>query len=126
MKHNSNSQIAFLVKPASGSKIRFSYGEGFRIPSFLEMYIDFNNIENGYTVMGNDNLNPEKSKGMTINYEYTNNQNIRFHALSYFNHFSNKIETQYQESDNLYQPIIYRYENIAKAITEVQNFQLVF
>ena len=119
-------RIAFLVKPASGSKIRFSYGEGFRIPSFLEMYIDFNNIENGYTVMGNDNLNPEKSKGMTINYEYTNNQNIRFHALSYFNHFSNKIETQYQESDNLYQPIIYRYENIAKADYRGAEFSISF
>tara|TARA_B100000427_G_scaffold174155_1_gene144665 strand:+ start:622 stop:2730 length:2109 start_codon:yes stop_codon:yes gene_type:complete len=119
-------RIAFLVKPTSGSKIRFSYGEGFRIPSFLEMYIDFNNIENGYTVMGNDNLNPEKSKGMTINYEYTNNQSIRFHALSYFNHFSNKIETQYQESDNLYQPIIYRYENIAKADYRGVEFSISF
>ena len=119
-------RIAFLVKPASGSKIRFSYGEGFRIPSFLEMYIDFNNIENGYTVMGNDNLNPEKSKGITINYEYTNNQNIRFNVLSYFNHFSNKIETQYQESDNLYQPIIYRYENIAKADYRGAEFSISF
>ena len=76
--------------------------------------------------MGNDNLNPEKSKGMTINYEYTNNQNIRFHALSYFNHFSNKIETQYQESDNLYQPIIYRYENIAKADYRGAEFSISF
>ena len=108
-------RIAFLIKPNSDSKIRFSYGEGFRIPSFLELFIDFDNFENGYTVRGNENLNPEKSKGITINYEYTNSRSIRLNILTYLNHFSDKIETIYQEMGNLNEQIIYRYENIAEA-----------
>ena len=119
-------RIAFLIKPNSDSKLRFSYGEGFRIPSFLELYIDFDNVENGYTVMGNDNLNPEKSKGVIINYEYTNNHSVRVDMLTYLNHFSNKIETIYQEIENSNEPIIYRYENIAEANYKGAEFSISF
>ena len=119
-------RVAFLIKPNADSKIRLSYGEGFRIPSFLEMFIDFDNIDNGYTVMGNENLEPEKSKGITINYEYTNNRSIRFNVLSYFNYFSNKIETIDQEMGNSNGPIIYKYENLAEANYRGAEFSISY
>ena len=118
----SSPRLAILIKSNSKSKIRLSYGEGFRVPSFLERFIDFNNTENGYTVIGNKNLNPEKSKGITFNYEYTNNKSLRFSSLAYLNKFSNKIET-FQNSDD---PIIYRYENIAKAIYQGIEFSTTY
>ena len=52
-------------------KYRLSYGEGFRAPSIQETFIDFYNVDQGYKVIGNPLLEPEKSKGFNLNLEFS-------------------------------------------------------
>ena len=40
-------------------KLRGAYGYGFRSPSFMESLIDWEHVQFGYTVIGNQNLKPE-------------------------------------------------------------------
>lgn len=91
-------------------KLRGAYGYGFRSPSFMESLIDWEHVQFGYTVIGNQNLKPEVSRGMTLGVEYTNNENFQTSLLLYQNRFNNLIE------DYAIQPgeLSYRNINIAK------------
>ncbi|MDC3246761.1 TonB-dependent receptor, partial [Candidatus Marinimicrobia bacterium] len=87
-------------------KLRGAYGYGFRSPSFMESLIDWEHVQFGYTVIGNQNLRPEVSRGMTLGVEYTNNENFQTSLLLYQNRFNNLIE------DYAIQPGILSYRNI--------------
>ena len=102
-------RIALSYKPSQSWIYRFSYGHGFRVPSFLETLIDWEHIQFGYTVNGNPNLKPETSKGFTLGGEYTNKTNFQLSALIYYNNFSNLIDDYALESGVL------SYRNIEKA-----------
>ncbi len=110
--HVFSPRFAFLYKLNERIKLRLSSGTGFRIPSFLELYVDFYNVDNGYVVKGNKSLKPEKSLGSTINLEYTNAK-IRINALAYQNDFEDKITSI--QKDTSTSIIIYEYKNIEKA-----------
>lgn len=116
-------RFAYLFKPSNYLKYRLSYGEGFRAPSFIETLIDFYNIENGYKVEGNSTLKAERSKGITMNIEYSNKNNFQMSALVYQNIFSNKIATQQVQKISLNDPIVYKYGNISNAT--YSGFELV-
>jgi len=108
-------RLALLFKSGNNLKFRTSYGEGFRVPSFLETLIDWYNIDHGYKVEGNPELKSEKSKGLNFNIEYSNNKNIRWNILLYGNRFSNKIITEQNKNISLNEAIIFRYKNISNA-----------
>lgn len=88
---------------------RFTYGHGFRAPSFMESLIDWDHLQFGYKVEGNPDLKPEISKGFTIGAEYRNNNNMQFSTLLYHNTFSNLIK------DYAVEPGLLSYRNIEKA-----------
>ena len=113
--HVYSPRFAYLFQISKEMKFRISAGTGFRIPSFLELYIDFYNVENGYIVKGNNSLKPERSIGTSVNLEYVSKK-FRMNALAYQNRFRDKIFSTYKDTSS---PIIfYEYQNIAKA-----NFQ---
>ena len=105
-------RFAYLFEYSENMRFRFSSGTGFRIPSFLELYIDFYNVDNGYIVKGNRFLEPEKSLGSTVNLEYLN-EKIRMNVLAYENIFQNKIFSTYKDTNSAI--TFYEYKNIAKA-----------
>jgi outer membrane receptor for ferrienterochelin and colicins len=49
---------------------RASYGEGYRAPSFTELYLDFQNPGVGYEVIGNPDLRPERSQSVQASLAY--------------------------------------------------------
>ena len=102
-------RVALSYKPNRNWVYRFSYGHGFRAPSFLETLIDWEHVQFGYTVNGNPNLKPETSRGLTLGGEYTNKTNFQLSALVYHNNFSNLIDDYALESGVL------SYRNIEKA-----------
>ncbi len=110
--HVYSPRIAYLFEYSKNMRFRFSSGTGFRIPSFLELYIDFYNVDNGYIIKGNRFLEPEKSLGSTLNLEYLN-ENIRMNVLAYQNRFQNKIFSTYKDTNSVI--TFYEYKNIAKA-----------
>jgi len=103
-------RIAVSYKITNSWKLRCAYGFGFRSPSFMESLIDWEHVQFGYRVIGNRNLKPEVSRGITIGAEYTNNNNFQISYLLYQNRFKNLIE-DYSIEPGL---LGYRNINIAK------------
>ena len=111
-EHVYSPRLAYLFEFSKDMRFRFSTGTGFRIPSFLELYIDFYNVDNGYIVKGNRHLKPEKSVGSTVNLEYIS-EKVRMNALAYQNRFKDKIFSTYKDTNSAI--IFYEYDNIAKS-----------
>ena len=109
-----NPRIALMFNFNKKIKYRLSYGEGFRVPSILETFIDFYNIDQGYMVKGNPNLKPEKSKGLTFNLDFSGNNRFRLNFLGYYNIFTNKISTE-QQTNTAVSPTTFSYQNISEA-----------
>ena len=105
-------RVAYLFEYSENTRFRFSTGTGFRIPSFLELHIDFYNVDNGYVVKGNRFLKPEKSVGSTVNVEYIT-EKVRMNALAYQNRFRDKIFSTYKDTSSAI--VFYEYKNIAKS-----------
>tara|TARA_Y100001970_G_scaffold233163_1_gene290486 strand:- start:387 stop:2525 length:2139 start_codon:yes stop_codon:yes gene_type:complete len=102
-------RIAIAYKKNEKLIFRSSYGHGFRIPSFTERLIDWENTQVGYSIIGNPDLEPEVSKGVTVGVEYINQKNLQLSTMLYHNNFSNLIK-----SSNL-EPGVFSYENIENA-----------
>ena len=109
-----NPRIALMFNFNTKIKYRLSYGEGFRVPSILETFIDFYNIDQGYMVKGNPNLKPEKSKGLTFNLDFSGKNRFRLNFLGYYNIFTNKILTE-QQTNAAVSPTTFSYQNISEA-----------
>ncbi|RKG99279.1 TonB-dependent receptor [Corallococcus sp. CA047B] len=62
-------RAALKVDPLSWLTVRAGYGWGYRAPSFQDLLIDFENPAVGYTVRGNPDLKPERSRSYNLNVE---------------------------------------------------------
>ncbi|WP_223643280.1 TonB-dependent siderophore receptor [Corallococcus sp. EGB] len=62
-------RVALKAEPLSWLTVRGSYGWGYRAPSFQDLLIDFENPSVGYTVRGNPDLKPERSRSFSVNVE---------------------------------------------------------
>ena len=101
-------RLGFMYKFQNNWKLRTSWGQGFRAPSFMERYIDWNHIQFNYTVIGNPDLEPESSNGVTFGIEYDNRSRIQYSLMLYHTKFENLIE------DFVIQPGLLSYQNIEK------------
>ncbi len=80
---------------------RVNYASGFRAPSLKEMYMHFDMGNMGYMIMGNPDLEPEKSHNFNIAFERTNRIKDRgildgrynFTLMGYCNIFDKRITT---------------------------------
>jgi outer membrane receptor for ferrienterochelin and colicins len=63
-------RLALRVDPLSKLTLRASYGWGLRAPSFQELLLDFENPAVGYTVRGNPDLKPERSRSVNASAEF--------------------------------------------------------
>ncbi|MEM7674851.1 MAG: TonB-dependent receptor [Myxococcota bacterium] len=65
--------------------VRASYGIGFRSPTFRELYLRFENPSAGYFVEGNDELQPERSRGLNVGIEFKPHESVRLIGEFYRN-----------------------------------------
>ena len=82
-----------IMKNYEKIKIRMSWGKGFRSPSFLERFIDWNHAQYNYTVKGNSNLKPEISEGITIGADIDFNKKHQTAIFGHFTKYDNLIES---------------------------------
>ncbi|HJL81210.1 MAG TPA: TonB-dependent receptor [Gammaproteobacteria bacterium] len=85
-------KISIMFKPEMISRIRFAYGEGFRAPSFKELFLDYSNIAVGYHVIGNSILNPEVSKNINLDIERWNTGKYHGRINFFWNEISGLID----------------------------------
>ncbi|MEE2756547.1 MAG: TonB-dependent receptor, partial [Myxococcota bacterium] len=81
-------RIALRYDPIDSLTLRTSIGQGYRAPSFKELYLRFDNPSVGYTVRGNDELEPELSMSYQIGADLT----LSSFASVYVNLFRNEVE----------------------------------
>ena len=82
-----------LVKNYEKMVLRFNWGKGFRSPSFLERFIDWNHAQYNYTVRGNENLKPEYSEGYTLGMDFTLNNKYEVSVSGHHTKYKNLIES---------------------------------
>ena len=102
-------RVGFMYRFKENWKFRTSWGQGFRAPSFMERFIDWNHVQFNYLVQGNPDLEPEKSEGINIGIEYVNTSKYQMSLMFYQTKFENLIE------DFAIKPGLLSYQNIDKA-----------
>lgn len=81
---------AYIV-PETGTKLKASYGTGFKAPTLAELFIDY---RPGFNFYGNPDLKPEKSRGWDVGFEQPLFENrLRFGATWFQNDIENLIVT---------------------------------
>ena len=100
---------AFLV-PVTDTKLKASYGTGFKAPTLSQMFVDFPPF-----FFGNPNLKPEQSTGYDVGFEQPLlNDRVRFGATYFHNDITNLIVTNATFDS---------YANVGQATTEgVETF----
>lgn len=99
-------RLAAMYVLSDRYKVRTSWGKGFRMPSFMDKYMNWNHWQFGYAIVGNPDLIPERSNGYSFGLEYYNPGRYKFSATVYRNIFDNMI------IDDQLEPGLFTYSNI--------------
>ncbi|WP_329903938.1 TonB-dependent receptor [Porphyromonas pogonae] len=81
-------RLSMLYK-ADNWRVRLSYSEGFRSPSLKELYMDWDH-RGMFQILGNKDLNPEKSRMIALSPEYQY-KNLNITLIGYYNRISDRI-----------------------------------
>lgn len=105
-------RVALKVDPLSWLTVRGSYGWGYRAPSFQDLLIDFENPSVGYTVRGNPDLKPERSRSFSVNVEARATGDTTVWAGAFQHSLRDMIAASLQSEGDF---LRYSYINIARA-----------
>lgn len=105
-------RIGGLYRIGDSMKLRASWGRGFRAPSFIEMFSDFPMPTPGpeMRVVGNPDLRPESSEGMSVGIEYLFGDVLLLNTSYFHNRFEDMI-VDYQLA-----PLTFSYLNVERAV----------
>jgi outer membrane receptor for ferrienterochelin and colicins len=105
-------RIGGLYRATDRLKLRASWGKGFRAPSFIEMFSDFPMPTPGpeMRVVGNPDLRPESSEGLSIGVEYLFGDVLLLNTSYFHNRFEDMI-VDYQ-----LEPLTFSYLNVERAV----------
>ncbi len=138
-------KVSALAKPFSWLSVRASVGNGFKAPTFQQLYLDFTNSQVGYSVLGSANvkeafqrleqtgqvqsvlidpnslemIRPENSVAYNADVEI-NLLGVTFQANVFRNNLKDLIEAAPFATKNNGQPV-YTYFNISKVFTQGLN-----
>ena len=101
---------AYLI-PKTGTKLKGSYGTGFKAPSLTQLFVSFP----AFNFFANPNLEPEESEGFDIGFEQSlAEERVRFGATYFHNDITNLIAANASFTS---------LENVGEATTEgVETF----
>jgi outer membrane receptor for ferrienterochelin and colicins len=105
------------------SKLRLSYGQGYRTPDLKQRFYLFDHSNLGYIIQGNEDLEPEESDNYNMTLTFRKD-NARLEYSAFYNKYRNKIETVSNGTVNNIQQ--FQYKNVGEAITKGQELSLVF
>jgi outer membrane receptor for ferrienterochelin and colicins len=89
------------VDPVETVQARISYGEGYRAPSFSELYLDFDNQAVNYRVRGNEDLRPETSRSVQASLSWQANADLWLSVGVFGNRVKDLIATQRRQPDGV-------------------------
>ncbi len=108
-------RLAAMVAITDRWKLRTAYGRGYRQPSFMERYIAWFHEGIGYGIIGNPDLQPERSIGGNIGVEYYHPGAYHVSLMVYSTKFNDMIDDYvYDGDDNPFNAVAFSYRNIAE------------
>ena len=110
-------KLSFMYKPEPISRIRFSYGRGFKAPTFKEMFLDYTVLQIGYNIIGNPDLEPEISNSLIFDIERWHTNKYHGRVNVFYNEIQNLIDYESRGFDDTGLHI-WQTANISKAITK--------
>lgn len=113
---NWSPKIGLTYKLDDNYRVKTSYGKGFRAPTISELYMEFRGTMGPYTtaILGNPDLEPEKSENWEISFEGEKNNN--FGKITYFyNDVKNLINSDAVMQGFPFWTINSKYVNVDKA-----------
>lgn len=113
---NPSPSVALRFDPTETLTLRSSIGAGYRAPSFRELFFLFDNSRNGYRVVGNEDLKPERSINFNLGAEYNPHKRVLFTVNLFWNQIDNLIFTE-TISEAMQAPLVFSYVNITSAYT---------
>jgi outer membrane receptor for ferrienterochelin and colicins len=108
-------KLSLMFKPEQISRIRLSFGQGFRAPSFKELFLDYTVESIGYRILGNANLRPERSNNISLDIERWHTQKYHGRINLFYNRIENLIDYLFIGVDNNLQ--LWQTANIREAVT---------
>lgn len=108
-------------------QFRESLGLGYRVPNLKDRYYIFDHSVNGYMVLGNPDLTPERSKSLQLSVSITDQADWNLELSGFYNRIYDLIEADDsgERRDNG-QVAVYRYENLENAKTAGAEVALQF
>lgn len=86
-------RIGLLLRATSGTRLRASFGQGFRAPDIGQLYYRFLTPSGLYQIIGNPTLSPESSSTAQLGVD-TGFRRLRFSATYFRNDIKNLIQTE--------------------------------
>jgi outer membrane receptor for ferrienterochelin and colicins len=119
-------KISLMIKPELFSRIRISYGQGFRAPTFKELYLDFTVFDIGYRIIGDQDLYPERSKSINLDFERWHTDRYHGRLNIFFNQIDNLIDYAYMGTDQESGLELWQTANIRQAKTHGLDIDLTY
>lgn len=88
-------RLALALRPTASTQLRLSGGRGFRTPSAKEYGFLFDHSSLGYRVIGNPDLNPERSWGLQGDVGYAPTRRVQLRVAGFYNALRSLITTAY-------------------------------
>ncbi len=102
------------------TNLRFSYGEGFRMPTIGERFVS--TFTGGLRIAPNYELKPERSVSVEMGVHQNLSNSMSMDLALFYNRYNNLIEPQLDASDS--REIVVRFQNVERAC--VQGIDLSF
>jgi len=118
--------LSLNFKPWNFTRIRLSAGRGYRAPDLKELYYEFDHSHLGYLVLGNEELEAERSWGANLSIEQRRLGGAMTVRLGGFiNYFEELIELRLDPASSEPGLVVYRYDNLGRAITAGAQFYML-
>jgi outer membrane receptor for ferrienterochelin and colicins len=112
-----SSKYRFYQQNERIADLRFSYGQGYRVPNLKERFYSFDHSHLGYVVIGNPNLKPESSDSFQLGVQWVDKQLWNADLNLFLNEVDGLIQTDFDNASTVNGITQYTYSNVAKAQT---------
>ena len=97
--------------------LRASIGQGYRVPNLKERHYLFDHSALGYVVLGNPDLQPERSTGQQLGVVIASGERFSLDVNLFHNRIRDLIQTDTSPTSTWNGVAAYRYDNVARART---------
>lgn len=95
---NMSPKISLKYNPLRNTSVRATYATGFRSPSLKELHTNWDHL-GMFQIIGNPNLNPEKSNTITVTADYGTNK-IYVSANAFHNNIKDKLNLYWNAAND--------------------------